>query len=244
MKNSNPISSHDIRRLWKSFGLGEMQSIVAGAMGNPLAERSLIDVLRPQLEDRNSTLRTVMKKTCCGASGPRLLDKLVALTARDERDLANAVSKLHSQFEPGELFGHGLLPDASILRANGFAAPAQPVATAFCVFVLKDESYHHEVVLYNDLATISADESLSVDEYAENALRLVRLMKSDYEEEDRVWLARVCYQLVVKTGCHHLRVEAKGDEIKVIPIPVKDLRSDLADGSLRSLSLAGTNVSA
>lgn len=233
----------NVRHLWQTLGLAEMQCVVAGTSGYDLTGQSILGVLQPQLMDKSSTLRIVMKKTKCGASAPRLLDKLEALSSADQNDLALALHNLHSQFDPIELLGESGWPDPSVLRASGFVAPTSPVATAYCVFVLHDDDYTHEMVLYNKLETIADQGQISMHERAVAAVRLVKLLRSDdRRQEDNDWLAWLCYQLVAKVGSPYLRIEEKHGTVSVTPIPAAHLRSDLADKGLRSLTLAGINA--
>lgn len=229
-------------KLTSLFGLGEMQAIVAGTMGHDLATRHLEDILRPQLTDRNSTLRLVLKKEKTGVSAEALLSKIEALSPPDLVNLQRSVAAIHEQ-DALDLFADGgLLPDPNLLRSAGLVAPTTKVASGLCIVYLKSQHFVYELPFYCDFSKIMSIPDLNAEECAETAAQTAALLLSNPNDEDMGWLYRWCAQVMVKTSQHYLRIESDGDAVTIVPIDPKELRHDFSDGSMNGLALSGVNA--
>jgi hypothetical protein len=69
-----------------------------------------------------------------------------------------------------------------------------------------------------------------------------RLLAQSGEANDDIGYKMACY-LIKKSGRQHLRVEESLDgHVKIVELTVKEVRSDLVDGSMQPLALVGVNA--
>ncbi|MCG5249497.1 hypothetical protein [Methylorubrum extorquens] len=128
------------------------------------------------------------------------------------------------------------------LQAAGLAPLSEDPAWGFVIVRLANY-WWLELPVRHDPSQIDfkhdhalADVGRGLRDYAERALA------RGAEAHDDIGYKMACY-LLKKTGRRHLRVEESlAGDVEILEITVKELRSDLVDGSMQPLMLVGVNA--
>lgn len=232
-----------LRKLPHKFSPAEMQSIVGGALGNDLRTTHLADCLRPQIEDNQSGLSIIIRRNRLSVDARVLLQKLESLEPQElsvlQRTVENAVASLEG--EPDGIFGVRGVPCINVLRTAGLVVPSGKAAWGFFIMVLDGWKHVEEIVLHHR-PNGRVRPILSVGEHAKRLVEVLRThMKNPLVASEQA-LYRECYALAVASGFRLARVHANGVDVSVVEIPIRDLQSDLRDGSLGNLVIEGVNA--
>lgn len=240
----------------KSFGqishilsAGEIQAVVALAMGHPINSAQLPYLVEQGL--KKEAVLTLIREKKLKVQPARLVEKLRALTPQQLDILASGVEKVLS-LELSELFGEGVVPSIHVLRREGLIVPSGSPAWGYCVVsVFSDENakytdVYHEVILRHDPAEHKMETSFSVDEITATLVDMVKLDRQSGGSTQRIadLTYSCCLHVAKTTGLRHFRVEEArdGKPAGLFPIPPEDLLWDMQRRDLRNLALAGINA--
>jgi hypothetical protein len=212
----------------------EMMLLAGLSMGDEIDPMSFIDRIRKGAAATSGIVPVIIKIYHIN------VDYLVTKLQGMAPDLMPVLAKRLNEWQRldvHEMMASNGLPSISTLARLGLVEPARgKIAWGWVCY--RTMSAIHEYTLYNQ-ERMPLIESRTKDELTAELVRLVKASPSPVDDET---ITDCLYRIVKVTGWRRCLLVADDCGVKVTEIPVKDLLSDIYDGSLKGLVLAGVNA--
>jgi hypothetical protein len=227
-------------RLRKEFTAAEMQVLFFALHDVDMRAAPLASRLA-KLFATDRTVADVLRR--CRVDGQALVSKVQALTPGALFALEDGLTRFRRLPFREQLGINGLISVPTLQRL-GFVATGGPPAWGICV-VCVDERNYLELILRLPLQSVKVGKpTKSLDALAADLIAQGHVsMEGAFNNKHDLECYRLAYLIAAKTGFRRMRVEQLDDKpAKVIELSTEGLRSDLDDGSLEDVVLAGVNA--
>jgi hypothetical protein len=222
----------DLAAIRRRFRPSEMQVLAASAMDHEIDAASFADHVR---DDLASGGVYAMMAQRYDVNAVRLVSKVRSTSAELTAVLLARLGDW-KRLPYDESMGGNALPSICSLQRLGLAETEGPPAWGW--FCLRNGLKVFEFVLRHP-ARMPLAESRTMDDVAAELVRLAEASPSPLADKS-VW--DCVYRLVKVTGWRRCRLTVDECGVQVSEIPIADFLSDLYDGTLQGVALAGVNA--